>query len=53
MGVPITEAVMPVRVCWHQKVCRKGFCSLLGIGRQRLTRVSKTMRGKDGRSTGG
>lgn len=35
------------------KVCRSAFCSLLGIGRKRLERVTKTFRGTDGRTMPG
>jgi hypothetical protein len=35
-----------------QPACRHGFCRALGIGRNRLQRVSKTFRGKDMRGWG-
>jgi hypothetical protein len=34
------------------KVCRKAFCKMLGIGRARLTRTSRTDKGIDMRSKG-
>jgi hypothetical protein len=35
-----------------KSVCREAFCKLMGIGRKRLARASKTHRGRDGRSSG-
>ena len=34
------------------RVCRSAFCKLLGIGRNRLTRVKGVQHGRDGRSLG-